>query len=222
MFLDRVRYLLSLALICSIAFGLSRHSEAFAQEVGASPTQLLQRAMRARVAVNTNVQTGATVAAVHCRHAPEGCERRLSEFATYLIGAGEKNGIDPWLLAAMAFKESGFNPFAMGSLGELGILQLHPRNPRSKHVRFVHDESYRRRCRKQVGACQQEVVERAAELLARTVEQCGGDLKDALGAYNTGRCGGNSRYAKRILGERKALREAAGLEVALDALGKKT
>jgi Transglycosylase SLT domain len=186
------------------------------------PDQLLQRAIRARLTVNTNLHTGATVPAFHCRNAPEGCDRRLLEFAGYLNASGTAHGVDPWLLAAMAFRESGFNPFAMGSLGELGILQLHPKNPRSKHVRFVHDEWYRKRCRKEAGACQDEVVDRAAQLLAKTLEQCGGDLIDALGAYNTGRCGGNSRYAKRILSERKLLREAVGLEGTLDDPGKKT
>lgn len=172
---------------------------------------LLQKAMRARVSIATNRVTGQTVPAFHCRHAPEGCEQRLAKFAEYLANSGTKNGVDPWILTAMAFRESGFNPFAMGSLGELGILQLHPGNPRSKHVRFIHDQWYRQRCKKEIGACQEEVVERAAQLLAKSVEQCGGDLKDALGSYNTGRCGGNSRYAKRILGERKALLEAVGL-----------
>jgi Transglycosylase SLT domain len=172
---------------------------------------LLQKAMRARISISTNRVTGQSIPAFHCRHAKEGCEQRLAKFAEYLAQAGTNAGVDPWILTAMAFRESGFNPFAMGSLGELGILQLHPKNPRSKHVRFIHDQWYRKRCQREVGACQQEVVERAAQLLARSVEQCGGDLKDALGSYNTGRCGGNSRYAKRILGERKALLEAVGL-----------
>jgi len=215
----RVRYAFALVLISGVGACLVHLGAARAQE---NPDQVLQRAMRARVTVNTDPHTGVTIAAVHCRHAPEGCDRRLLEFANYLNSAGAKSGIDPWLLAAMAFKESGFNPFAMGSLGELGILQLHPQNPRSKNVRFIHDEWYRKRCHKEVGACQREVVERAAQLLARTVEQCGGNIKDALGAYNTGRCGGNSRYSKRILGERNLLRAAAGLGATLDGPGKKT
>ena len=185
---------------------------AHANQPAAADSELLSRAMRARVTINTDPHTGRQIAASHCRRAPEGCDRRMAEFAGYLTDAGQKNGLDPWLLAAMAFKESGFNPFAMGSLGELGILQLHPNNPRSKHVRFLHDEWYRKRCRHEIGACQKEVVDRAAELLARTVEQCGGSLQDALGAYNTGRCGGSSVYAKRIIGERKLLRQAVGLE----------
>jgi hypothetical protein len=178
-------------------------------DVDASP--LLQQAMRFRVAVHTNRRSGRTIPVYHCRRAHEGCDQRLVEFAHYLIDAGERNGIDPWLLAAMAFRESGMNPFAIGGVGELGILQLHPKNPRAKTVRFVKDERYRMRCQKEAGACQREVVDRAAEILARSLELCDGDLNLALGAYNTGRCGGNKRYATRILSERDALRDAVGL-----------
>jgi soluble lytic murein transglycosylase-like protein len=178
------------------------------QAMDTSP--LLQQAMRFRVAVHKR-RSGASIPIYHCRQAREGCDRRLTEFAHYLIDAGEKNGIDPWLLAAMAFRESGMNPFAVGAVGELGILQLHPKNPKVKSVRFVRDQYYRQRCRKQPGACQREVVDRAAEILARSLAMCGGDLYLALGAYNTGKCGGNRTYADRIIVERDALKNAVGL-----------
>jgi len=114
-------------------------------------------------------------------------------------------------MAAMAFKESGFNPFALGSLGEMGILQINPERRDAKHVRFIRDEWYRRRCRKEPGACQREVIHHAAQLLQRANEKCGRDVNDVLGMYNTGRCGGNDRYSKRILAERDELMKAAGL-----------
>jgi hypothetical protein len=176
----------------------------------ASP--LLQQAMRFRVAVHKNRKSGLSIPVYHCRQAKEGCDRRLMEFAHYLIDAGDRYQVDPWLLAAMAFRESGMNPFAVGGVGELGILQLHPKNPRSKHVRFVHDQWYRKRCKKEAGACQREVVERAAEILARSLDMCGGDLKQALGAYNSGKCDGSKRYVARILSERDALKGAVGLQ----------
>jgi hypothetical protein len=177
------------------------------------PTPLLQQALRFRVTINTNKRTGHVTAAYHCRHASEGCDRRLLEFARYLKDAGEANGIDPWLLAAMAFRESGLNPFAIGGVGELGILQLHPKNARSRGVRFVRDEWYRNRCHREPGACQREVVDRAAQLLAQCLEQCGGKLDQALGMYNTGRCGGSDTYAKRVLGEVEKLKGAVGLPI---------
>lgn len=177
-------------------------------DVDTSP--LLQQAMRFRVAVHHR-RSGASVPIYHCRQAIEGCERRLLEFAHYLIDAGERNGVDPWLLAAMAFRESGMNPFAVGAVGELGILQLHPKNRLVKNVRFVRDSYYREHCKKEPGACQREIVDRAAEILALSMELCGGDLNMALGAYNTGKCGGNQKYAATILVERDRLREAVGL-----------
>lgn len=177
----------------------------------------LSQAMRARIAVSYT-KTGRTIPAYHCRHAPEGCETRLSTFAQYLVEAGTQHGIDPWLMAAMAFKESGFNPFALGSLGELGILQINPGRRDAKQVRFIRDEWYRRRCRKEPGACQREVVDHAAQLLKRSLNRCESDVKDALGLYNTGRCGGNDRYAKRILEERQELLKAAGVTPKADRL----
>jgi hypothetical protein len=174
---------------------------------------LLQQALRYRVTIWTNQRTGFMKPSYHCRRASEGCDRRLLEFAQYLNDAGERNGIDPWVLAAMAFRESGLNPWAVGAVGELGILQLHPKNRGSKGLRFMRDEWYRQRCRKEPGACQREIVERAAAMLAASLEKCGGDLDQALGMYNTGRCGGSSRYADRIMAERERLQIAVGLKV---------
>lgn len=173
--------------------------------------QMLGVAIRERIAVAIDKRTGRTIPAAHCRHAPGGCEKRVMVFARYLTESAERHGVDPWLMAAVAFRESAFNPFAMGSVGETGILQIHPGSPRAKNVRFLHDEGYRRRCRGQVGACQQEVVDHAAKVLARALSMCEGDVSDALGAYNTGRCGGNTRYSKRILETRAQLLEMVGL-----------
>lgn len=178
--------------------------------------ETLRIAIEARISVGVNRSSGRTVPAAHCRHAKGGCDKRLREFATYIVESGHRHGVDPWLMAAMAVRESGFNPFAMGSVGEAGILQLHPKNPRAKHIEFLHNESYRKRCRQHAGACQREVVDHAAKVIARTLTLCDGDLLDALGAYNTGRCGGNDRYAKRILKTRKHLLSLVGLDADTD------
>ena len=173
--------------------------------------QMLGIAIRERIAVAIDKRTGRTIPAAHCRHAPGGCEKRLMIFARFLAQSAERHGVDPWLMAAVAFRESAFNPFAMGSVGEAGVLQIHPRSPRAKNLRFIHDEHYRRRCRGKSDACQQEVIDHAAKVLARALDLCEGDVSDALGAYNTGRCGGNSRYSKRILETREQLLEMVGL-----------
>lgn len=201
----------SSALFLSLALSLAAAAPEGRARAEVDASLLLHQAMKARVTVHRNQRSGRAIVALHCRHAVEGCEQRLSEFAGYLVDAGTRNGIDPWLLAAMAFRESGMNPFAVGSVGEVGILQLHPKNPRVKSVRFVSDSWYRERCKKQVGSCQREVVERAAEIMARSIAMCKGDVNLALGAYNTGKCGGNSRYGQKIRAVRDALRGSVGL-----------
>jgi hypothetical protein len=196
---------------CAITLMLLLTTDANSARAELDPAPLLQQALRFRVTVYVNPRSGNMVAIGHCRHAAGGCDRRLDEFAHYLSEAGERNGIDPWVLAAMAFRESGLNPFAVGGVGELGILQLHPRSATSKNIRFVKDAWYRLRCKREPGACQKEVVDRAAEVLARSVVLCGGDIDLALGAYNTGRCGGNKEYARRVRREMDRLKGAVGL-----------
>ncbi|MEY4578260.1 MAG: hypothetical protein RL701_2963 [Pseudomonadota bacterium] len=202
------RALCSLALTAAAVFSVTKFARA---EV--DPVPLLQQALRTRLTIWTNKRTGFMKPASHCRSAQGGCDARLLEFAQYLKDAGERFEIDPWLLAAMAYRESRLNPFAVGKVGERGILQLHPKNKRSKHVRFVTDSHYRAHCKRETGACQREVVERAAQMLATSLNKCGGDLEQALAMYNTGRCSGGHRYADRVLRERARLKQTVGLDL---------
>jgi hypothetical protein len=210
--LGGARVVLSAVLLASVVLGAATWANAQSLGVPVALPQQLLTGMRARVAVSIEKRSGRTIPAYHCRHAPGGCDQRLSAFAGYLVSAANRTKLDPWLLAAMAFKESGFNPFALGSLGEMGILQINPERRDAREVRFMRDEWYRKRCRREPGACQQEVVDHAAQVLSRSFEKCGADVMDALGAYNTGRCGGNDRYAKRVLTERAELMRAAGVQ----------
>lgn len=195
-------------LLTASCFGVTQRAQA---EADSMPAQL-QEAMRSRLTVHVHQRTGERLATKHCRTAAEGCDTRLAEFSKYLSDASEQYGLDSWLLAAMAFRESGLNPFAVGTHGEKGILQLHPKNRHAKNVRFMQDEAYRARCQHQAGACQREMVEQAAEMLASSINKCGGYLAQALGMYNTGRCGGSISYARRVLQERTRLMQLAGVE----------
>lgn len=170
--------------------------------------EALALSMRDRVSI-AHDRNGRGIAAAHCRRASEGCEQRMLQFADYLVDAGESRGIDPWLLAAMAVRESMLDPFAVGGVGELGILQIHPKRPDAKQVRFMRDAKYRTQCRSQAGACQREIVEHAARILQQSLTVCRGRLRAALGAYNSGRCGGSDSYAERVLKERTKLRLTA-------------
>ncbi|MCG8554386.1 MAG: lytic transglycosylase domain-containing protein [Proteobacteria bacterium] len=172
----------------------------------------LREAMLKRIAIGYSHRSKRSVPAFHCRKAREGCRERLGHFARYIALSAARYKIDAWILAAVALHESGFNPFAVGARGEMGIFQIHPKSPWGRRLRFVRDGRYRERCRMEPGACQREVVFRAAELLAWATATCEGDLQFALGAYNTGRCGGSDAYGRRIFRERRKLRRAAGLE----------
>ena len=50
---------------------------------------------------------------------PEGLNEALRD-------AADEFGIDPWLLSATVTRESGCNPKALGSVGEIGLGQVHP------------------------------------------------------------------------------------------------
>ena len=138
----------------------------------------------------------------HCRHARSGCRARLVAFARLIVEAAQRHEVDPFLVAAMALRESGLNPFAEGGIGERGIVQLHPRGVGSR-VRFVQSEGYRRRCERDPGACQEEVLDVGARLIAASIQRCG-SVEEGLGCYNTGVCQ-STRYGERVLEERANL-----------------
>lgn len=137
----------------------------------------------------------------HCRKAVKGCAARLKAFDGYFhdATAGKEYANDPWLLAAMAFKETGMNPFAVGDVGEMGLLQVHPKHRRAKGLKFHRSVKYREACRKKVGACQAEIVTTAVEILDSSIEKCGGDVAKGLGMYNSGHCNDELYYSRKVL-----------------------
>ncbi|MBX3247362.1 MAG: transglycosylase SLT domain-containing protein [Myxococcales bacterium] len=172
-----------------------------ASEASTSQTALaLARALDARLTVWSS--GGRRVYVHHCRRAQVSCRARVVALARVLAQIGTDRGVDPFLLAAMALRESGLNPFAEGSAGERGIVQLHPRGVGSR-VRFVQSEGYRARCARTPTACQEEVVDAGAQLMANAMTRCG-TVADALGAYNSGVCQ-TTAYSRRVLEEREQL-----------------
>lgn len=143
---------------------------------------------------------GHVVYAHHCRTAPGGCEARLRAIALEMIRAGRAHGVDPWLLAAMAYRESGLNPDAIGAVGEVGVLQLHPRSARGRRALAA--------CARAPSRCTAAVIWLAAEGLAASIARCGSEPA-ALGAYNRGHCGVTS-YSRRVLRQRELLLAWAG------------
>jgi hypothetical protein len=148
---------------------------------------------------------GGVIHVSHCRFAPRGCRARIDQLARWMVDVGRAHRVDPWLIAAVAFRESGLNPWAVGRAGERGIIQLHPLGREGSRSRFVRDERYRERCRNSDGACQREVLDAGARVLAQSLRVCGGDVARALSGYNAGSCEGAPEYARRILRERALL-----------------
>jgi len=176
-------------------------------------TALLADALMQRLTYPSSLARGKPYQVAHCRRAPQGCRARIDAFAALFVDVGRRYGVSPWLLAAMAVRESALNPFAVGRGGEHGILQLHPRRRDARRLRFVTDERYRDRCRRVVGACQREVVDLAARILRRAIEQCGSPAR-GLAQYNSGRCDSATSYPRRVEVELLRLyRYAAGEQV---------
>lgn len=153
---------------------------------------------------------GTPIHVAYCRDVRKGCRARLASFAQMLTKAANDEGLDPFLLAAVAVKESGLSPTAVGPKGSAGILQLNPRGV-GAGLRVVRDPHYRAWCaRHRVDGCQSEVIERGARHLASWIESCG-DVAAALGGYNSGECGATD-YSWRVLREERRLRDlAAGI-----------
>lgn len=175
--------------------------------------EALVRALDRRMTVYRAGQRSVYVS--HCRTTRGGCPERTAAFARMIGDAAREYRVDPFLLAAVAVRESGMNPTAAGAAGERGIVQLHPRGSGSG-IRYVRSEAYRRRCAHRPDACQGEVLEAGARLLSNNIVRCGG-IREGLGAYNRGVCGETS-YARRVMSERQRLLRLAkrGAETVLE------
>jgi hypothetical protein len=92
-------------------------------------------------------------------------------FADLFTAAGQKYGVDPSLLAAIAKQESGFNPKAVSHAGAQGLMQLMPGTAAGLGVENSFDPT--------------QAVDGAARLMRDLLDRFGRtDL--ALAAYNAG------------------------------------
>jgi soluble lytic murein transglycosylase-like protein len=92
--------------------------------------------------------------------------------ATIITSAAQKYGVDPNLIAAMAFRESSFNSTAVSSRGAQGIMQLMPRTAKALGVKNAFDP--------------QESVFGGTRYLKSLLDRFGGNVDVALAAYNSG------------------------------------
>jgi len=172
--------------------------------VGEHPTSLaLARAIDARLTVREN-RAGELIHVQHCRVSEGGCRARIATLSRLITEASNRAGVDPFLTAGIAVRESGLNPLAVSPVGARGVVQLNPKY-RGKTVPFVYNERYRSQCARRPGACQREVLDAGLGLYAWAVTRCGGDVEKGLAWYNSGRCDERNGYAASVLRERRRL-----------------
>ena len=92
--------------------------------------------------------------------------------ASVIMSAAKKYGVDPNLIAAMAFRESSFNPNAVSSRGAQGIMQLMPRTAQALGVKDAFNV--------------EESVFGGTKYLRSLLDRFHGDVSVALAAYNAG------------------------------------
>lgn len=89
-----------------------------------------------------------------------------------IVEASRKYGVDPNLVAAMAFRESRFDPHAVSRIGAQGVMQLMPSTARSLGVRDAFDP--------------RDNVFGATKYLRTLLDRFHGDVDQSVAAYNAG------------------------------------
>ena len=95
-----------------------------------------------------------------------------SYLASIITDAASTYHVDPNLVAAMAFKESRFDPNAVSWRGAQGVLQLMPRTAKALGVRNAFDPK--------------QNIFGATKYLAQLLQRFNGDIDMTLAAYNAG------------------------------------
>ena len=158
---------------------------------------LMTAALLQKLTIWTRPADGRRIYVQHCRRLRHGCEREVSVLVDYIFDVSIREGFDPWLLAAVAWHESRFNPFAESNQGAFGVLQMLRRSRWSHGLPFVRQRWYRERCRRELGSCQRPIVERSVYWLKRSIDHCG-SVQAGLRMYNSGRCDGPRRYPRAV------------------------
>ena len=92
--------------------------------------------------------------------------------ASVINDAAAQYKVDPNLVAAMAFKESRFNPTAVSSRGAQGILQLMPKTAKALGVTDSFDVK--------------QNIFAGTKYISQLLNRFGGNVEMALAAYNAG------------------------------------
>jgi hypothetical protein len=137
--------------------------------------------------------------APHLANHPRGPEVRAQEIAQVLVDAANTHGVDPYLLTALAYRESSFDPGAVSNVGAFGLLQT--------HVRWSGKEVLNR-CMIYPEHCLHWQADAGAKALAYYIQVCHSEAR-ALHAFRTGDCGRpgrNGPQTKKVLVLRNQLK----------------
>lgn len=116
---------------------------------------------------------------------PAANEQRANRLAELIVDAATESDLDPLLIVAVAMRESSFNPaveslMVKGSRGELGLLQVHPKNRRALDMR--PDD-----CDRGLSTARCQIVT-GARWLAYSRSTCPGSTWRWIVAYGSGQC----------------------------------
>lgn len=93
-------------------------------------------------------------------------------FHGIIVQAAGRYEVDPHLIRAIIFAESGYNPRAKSKKGARGLMQLMPSTARSLGVEDIYDP--------------EENIDGGVRYFRSLLDRFGGDVQLALAAYNAG------------------------------------
>ncbi len=141
---------------------------------------------------------GIVTYATSCRNQPGGCEAHIAKVVDIIFDISCESNFDPFMVMAIAKHESNFNPFIQHRNSKAtGLLQLMPRSPFAKGIRFIHNRQFRESCRNHETYCQEEILHASFRLLYRSIARCG-SLNRGLGMYGSGSCTGSRDFARYV------------------------
>jgi len=119
--------------------------------------------------------------------APPSTAASAGAYAPLIDAAAARYGISPAILTALIHQESGFNPGAVSPAGAEGLTQVMPENFAADGITNPFDPA--------------QSINGGAKQLSADLSQFGGNVTDALAAYNAGsaavtRYGGVPPYAE--------------------------
>lgn len=114
----------------------------------------------------------------HARHYPGGVDAKAAALAEHIDQAAQIYDLDPYLLVALAYSESGLDGTRVGPLGEVSLMQLLPHSRAGREYTHAKGNQAER---------DGLAVFLGAEALHQGVMVCGNELS-ALAWYKSGRC----------------------------------